>query len=217
MNKNEILFNHRDKRHIPFYLSLNANCKYFSVAHSHSTFLVSTLILFFKINKILLVKGGVLKTGEYPQNKSSNFHNNTVTLCILFNLKKKKKTYSTYCTYSILFQPRNNKQINKLNDKRSSEFSHSNENIVLAFVCKPWLNLWKAVMMRLHTTDQSMNAILLDKWNESLLILSDRRNWSCYIYSCVMSQSCTTSIYWDINEIMEGNKAQLIKKVTVVL
>lgn len=37
-----------------------------------------------------------------------------------------------------------------------------------------WLILWKPVMVWLHTTYQSMDAILLDKWNESLLILSHR-------------------------------------------
>lgn len=62
-----------------------------------------------------------------------------------------------------------------------------------------WLILWKPVMVWLHTTYQSMDAILLDKWNESLLILSHRGKIDSV---CVISQSCTTAIYWDIHRIL---------------
>ncbi len=59
-------------------------------------------------------------------------------------------------------------------------------------------------MVWLHTAEQSMDAILLDKWNESLLILSYRKE-----IDPAGVRVPKAAMYWDINRNPEGNKTNL--------
>lgn len=88
-------------------------------------------------------------------------------------------------------KPRSYERLHKVNNERSGVEGRAVSGLIgikLLFVWdtgrpptglprRSWirLNLYKPVMVWLHTADQSMDAILLDKCNESLLILSHRK------------------------------------------